>query len=340
MAIPVTIHGLTGYCLKTKMLFSLAVIIISFLVGFAMKRGGLCTYAAVVQIVHEKRLERLMVFLGAAAWATLIVLPLYWLMPNKFSLSLTHHHTLTALLGGAVLGVGAFFNKGCFFGTFVQLVSGNLNYLATLLGLSTGVILTHQYLDNLIPGTLDTTTVFKPSSIAYLWLLSMSVFALFMLWGVKLRGNGIIKRMAGLCTLNWQSSFAMIIIGIGGGLLYATVNGWNYADVLANTTNQLIIHKGIGPSQIALISSLSMVSGGIIAALTAREFMIRQAQLSIIFSCFLGGLLMGSAAMLTPGGNDGLLLKGIPSLAPHALIGYIAMIVVMLTLVYLFRKKV
>ena len=150
MVIPVIIRALTGYYLKTKMLFSLVVIIISFLVGFAMKRGGLCTYAAVVQIVHEKRLERLMLFLGATAWATLIVLPLYWLMPNKFSLSLTHHHTQIALLGGAILGMGAFLNKGCFFGTFVQLVSGNLNYLATLLGLSAGVIITHQYLNNLI----------------------------------------------------------------------------------------------------------------------------------------------------------------------------------------------
>lgn len=167
----------------------------------------------------------------------------------------------------------------------------------------------------------------------------MSVFALFMLWSVKLRGNRIIKRMAGLCTLSWQSNFAMIIIGIGGGLLYATVNGWNYADVLANTTNQLIIHKGTGPNQIALISTFSMVSGGIVAALTAKELKIRPAQLSIIFSCFQGGLLMGSATMLTPSGNDGLLLKGIPSFAPHALIGYLAMVVVMLTLVYLFRKK-
>ena len=64
------------------MLTTLAIVLVSFLVGFAMKRGGLCTYAAVIQIVHHKKIERMMVFLGAAAWATLIVLPLYWATPD------------------------------------------------------------------------------------------------------------------------------------------------------------------------------------------------------------------------------------------------------------------
>ena len=98
------------------MLTTLAVILVSFLVGFAMKRGGLCTYAAVIQMVHHKKIERMMVFLGAAAWATLIVLPLYWLTPHwsttqQFSLSLTHHQALIALIGGAVLGIGAFLTQ-------------------------------------------------------------------------------------------------------------------------------------------------------------------------------------------------------------------------------------
>lgn len=321
------------------MLFTLAVLITSFLVGFAMKRGGLCTYAAVLQIVHYKRLERMMIFLGAGAWSTLIIVPLYWSMPNLISLSLTHHQVLTALLGGTLLGIGAFLNKGCFFGTFVQLVSGNLNYLATLLGLSTGVIIIHLYLNNLIPTNLTMTSITKPGLTSFIWLFSMGVFALFMVFSIKLPGDGFINKLTGLCTLNWQSSFAMIIIGIGGGLLYGTVNGWNYADVLTNTTTKMINQNTAGPSLIALSSTISMIMGGIIAAVTAKEFAIKPARLPIIISCFTGGLLMGSAALLTPGGNDGLLLKGIPSFAPHALIGYFSMVVVMLVLVYKFRNN-
>ena len=326
------------------MIFTLIVISISFLVGFAMKRGGLCTYAAVLQIVQHHKIERMMVFLGAAAWATIIVLPLYWLTPHgstsqQFNLSLTHHQVLIAIIGGAILGIGAFINKGCFFGTFVQLVSGNINYIATLAGLSSGVILAHLYLNQLIPVTQSITKVAHPNPTAYLWLAGMSIFALFMLFSVKLHGKGFVKKIAGLCSLNWQSSFAMVVIGIGGGLLYSTVHGWNYADVLANATTQLIDDKAIAPSITAIISTLAMIVGGIIAAVTAKEFAIKPVQSLIIIACFIGGLLMGLASLLIPGGNDGLLLKGIPGLAPHALIGYTSMVSTMLLMVYLFRRS-
>jgi uncharacterized membrane protein YedE/YeeE len=304
-----------------------------------MKRGGLCTYAAVLQIIHHKRLERMMLFLGAAAWSTLAILPLYWFIPNQINLTLTHHHLFIALIGGIVLGIGAFLNKGCFFGTFVQLVSGNLNYLATLVGLSTGVIFTRLYLNSYIPATLNISDVAKPNLNASLWLTGMAVFALFMVFSIKLSGDGFIKKLTGLCTLSWHSSFAMIVIGIGGGLLYGTVNGWNYADVLANTTAKLVNPKAVGSSATALISTIAMVIGGIVAAVTAKEFTIRPVRFLVIASCFIGGILMGTASLLIPGGNDGLLLKGIPGFAQHAFIGYLAMIIVMLLLVYLFRRN-
>jgi hypothetical protein len=38
-----------------------------------------------------------------------------------------------------------------------------------------------------------------------------------------------------------------------------------------------------------------------------------------------GGILMGSGAAIVPGGNDALLLYGIPSLSPHAIPAYLAM---------------
>ncbi len=153
------------------MLFSLSVVFVSFFVGYAMKRGGLCTYAAVVQIVNERRFERMMVFLGVAAWATLIILPLHWIFPSQISLSFTHNNLLIATVGGAILGLGAFLNRGCFFGTFVALVSGNINYIATLIGLSFGVSVTYNYLTDFLPNTLTISYVYEPTLYAYLWLI-------------------------------------------------------------------------------------------------------------------------------------------------------------------------
>ncbi len=62
--------------MRANGMIDLPAIVIAFLVGFAMKYGGLCTYAAAQQIIREKRFDRLLAFLGAAGWATLLVVPL------------------------------------------------------------------------------------------------------------------------------------------------------------------------------------------------------------------------------------------------------------------------
>ena len=320
------------------MLVSLTVALVSFLVGFAMKRGGLCTYAAVTQMVNEKRIERMMVFFGVAAWATLILLPLHWMQPQDIALSTTHYNLLIAFVGGTVLGIGAFLNKGCFFGTFVALVSGNMNYLSTLVGLSVGVAFTQSYLTAIIPSTAEVSHVSMQSTSAYVWLIGMGMFALFMFISVKLSDDSLLKKRTGLDILNWQSDFAMVTIGLGGALLYATVSGWNYSDVLTNTTSNLIGKQAMGASMMALIATVSMVIGGISAAVMSKEFSLHRIKWHVVLGCFSGGTLMGSASMFIPGGNDGLLLKGIPSLAPHALVGYAFMLLSMLVLVCFFRN--
>ena len=40
--------------------------------------------------------------------------------------------------------------------------------------------------------------------------------------------------------------------------------------------------------------------------------------------------MMGAAAVIIPGGNDGLLLSGMPALAPHAWVGLLSMLISML----------
>ena len=321
------------------MLIFFAVAFVSFAVGFAMKRGGLCSYVAITQMVNERRVERMMVFLGVAAWATLILLPLHWLEPQEFALSATHDNLLIALVGGIMLGVGAFLNKGCFFGTFVALVSGNMNYLFTLVGLSVGVALSQLYLAVAIPSTTELSRLFMQSTGAYIWLAGMGLFGLFMFVSVKLRNENLLKQRTGLDRMSWQSVFAMVIIGLGGALLYATVNGWNYANVLTNTTSYFVGKRAMGASMIALIATLFMVAGGISAAVISKEFSLHRIKWYVVLGCFSGGTLMGAASMFIPGGNDGLLLKGIPSLAPHALVGYACMLLSMWILVYLFRNS-
>jgi toxin CptA len=43
--------------------------------------------------------------------------------------------------------------------------------------------------------------------------------------------------------------------------------------------------------------------------------------------CFAGGVLMGWGSLLIPGGNDGLVLVGMPLLRPYAWVAFVAMCV-------------
>lgn len=306
------------------MLLSVLVIFTAFVVGFSMKRGGLCTYGAVLQVVNQRKVDQLLVFLGIIAWATLTLLSLVWLYPADKHLALSHYDLLLALLGGAILGLGAFFNKGCFFGTFVALVSGNINYLVTLIGLAFGVIFTHAYLTSTIPITTEESYLLSSDLATALWFMVMVLLALYML--IRLYAKNKIMLLI------------MLIIGIGASLLYATVDGWSYGSVLTNTTLLLSEQRSMGATNMAIMTTLSMIVGGITAAVVSKEFTISSVQLSLVLGCFVGGSLMGSVSILIPGGNDGFLLKGIPSLAPHAFVGYASMLLSMLVLVYFFRN--
>jgi len=321
------------------MLFIATAAITAFIVGFAMKRGGLCTYVATLQIIQQRTAERMFTFLGAAAWATIVIVPLSWWFPDWVKLSYTHNYITTTIVGGLIIGLGAYLNKGCMFGTFVQLVGGNLTYLATLIGMSIGAAMTYQFFVKSIPITLNITQVAQPGLIAYCWLLFAALFALRMLFQISPTSdsrNNSIKRPR---LRQRQAIFIMLILGVGGGLLSTTISGWDYASVLTKITFITIDPHATGPKTLAIICAFSMIAGGIYAAISADNFKIQSPQLFPFIACLAGGSLMGAAAIIIPGGNDGMLLKGIPSLASHAIIAYAIMITAMLGLIAIFRSK-
>jgi uncharacterized membrane protein YedE/YeeE len=319
------------------MSFSIAVITVSFLVGFAMKRGGLCTYAAVLQIIRQRRAERLLVFLGAAAWATLTIVPLSWYWPQVASLARVHDQLALALVGGMVIGIGAWLNKGCVFGTFVQLVGGNLTYLATLLGMSAGVAVAHHFLLARMPTASEVSIVSQPGFVAAGWIMVAGLFVVSLASRAKQWCLG--SSLPGSQHHRSRATMIMLTLGIGGGFLFATVSGWSYAAVIGKTIVKVLDPTTGGPGHLAVLCALAMVLGGILAAVTAGSFAIRAPRLRPFLYSLVGGVLMSSAAMAVPGGNDGMLLQGIPSLAPHALVAYLAMVVTMLLLVSLSRDK-
>ena len=290
-------------------LFDALAIATALAVGFALKHGGLCTYAAVLEIIEQRRIKRLAAFLGAAATTTWVVMPLSWWSSAPLTFSGSHFNWGTILAGGALIAWGAWLNRGCFFGTFVQLVGGNFNYLATLVGVVAGLLTTRIFLDAWLPRLPEASLATSAQPVGLFWLGAAFIFWLIVWWHSTPKARLI-----------------LLILGIGGGWLYAAVAGWSLGAVLNGTVLHTLHLQPHPPSRLTLFASLAMVAGGLLAAWYGKSFQLRRPRLKASAANLGGGALMGIGAALVPGGNDTLLLHGIPALAPHAVVGYLAML--------------
>ncbi len=292
-------------------------------VGYAMKRGGLCTYAAVKQIVGQGRFDRLAAFVGASAWATLLLclLAATWLAAHVTGM---HLNWPFAVAGGVLLGFGAWLNRGCVFGTFVQLVGGNLDYLATLVGMAVASVLVRSLAGGGLP-TLDGTSPLLSSRTA----TGAALVGAGLLLGLLLRRRRDGRRLG---AVSGQGRVIMLVLGVGGGWLFATLPGWDFAAVINRLAYRQAGLVASGPHAAAVGTTLAMVAGGVLAALLSGSFVWRLPRVAGLLRCLGGGALMGAGALLAPGGNDTLLLAGIPALAFHAALAWGVMVASMLLL--------
>jgi len=60
---------------------------------------------------------------------------------------------------------------------------------------------------------------------------------------------------------------------------------------------------------------------------TAGRFRSTRISFTQLAKCFVGGMTMGWGSLLIPGGNDGLILVGMPLLWPYAWIAFVTMCV-------------
>ena len=87
--------------------------------GYAIQRGATCTVAAVDEVVTQRTFARLLSLVEAAVWVggglvvaeSMHVLPA---MPTGYAVS------AWTVIGGALLGLGAYVNGACVFGAIAR----------------------------------------------------------------------------------------------------------------------------------------------------------------------------------------------------------------------------
>jgi len=306
---------------------SVSISLLAFGVGLATQRGSVCGLLAARQIVETGRATRLLAFVTASLWALVIVVPLSWVTRGSFVLSPSYDAAAVAVIGGALYGLGTSLNGACMFGTLSRIASGNLSFIAALPGIALGARVGTTIASPYLAFTLR-SPLREPS---------LGGFALLLLAAglVGLTAAGIIRthRRAGLQVgqvlraARWRTSVAMTIIGVLGGLLFATGAPWSYSTLL-----RLEEHQEATLATATIVAPLGALAGALAAAALGGRFALRAPSGVQLGRSLIGGGIMGFAIILVPGGNATLLLSALPSLARHGALAYLSMLSVQVLL--------
>ncbi|MDX1576397.1 MAG: YeeE/YedE thiosulfate transporter family protein [Kiloniellales bacterium] len=295
--------------------------------GFAAHRASICTVKAVEEVLTTRRAFMLLSFAKTVLWVMAVTALLVWALPESRAKLTGWQVSLGGLAGGLVFGMGAVLNKGCAFSTLTRLGGGQLSMLVSLAGFALGVLA----LGLLEPPAPASTALTSDALRVESGLGARVVVAALGLWGLwetwrlwRSRPAGESFRALALAE-RYRLSTAALLLGLSNGLLYALHGTWAYTSTLTRGVQQAT-GDGTGPAPIAWLLFVFLVVGVVASAWQRQSFRLRWRPRPGWLSYLAGGALMGFGAALVPGGNDVLILHAIPTLSPHALPAYLAML--------------
>ncbi|MBC7939221.1 MAG: YeeE/YedE family protein, partial [Chitinophagaceae bacterium] len=287
--------------------------------GFAIQRGATCTVAAVDEVLTKRRVHRLVAMLEASLWVA-GGLALAQLAHISGSMPAGYAISVWTVVGGALLGLGAWVNKACVFGAVARLGSGEWAYAATPVGFYVGCLSVMPLFARPVATTLsDASPLFQVST------LFAAMFVAFVLWRLRpgllgLRGP---DRVNWLGQKIWTPHAATIVIGVSFVITLLLAGRWAYTDVLTDLA--LAMEGGSVSLLLPVLLLTALYVGALIGGLTAGRWQSMRVSASQVLRCCVGGVVMGWGSLLIPGSNDGLILIGIPLLRPYAWLAFASM---------------
>jgi uncharacterized membrane protein YedE/YeeE len=289
------------------------------LMGFAIQRGATCTVAAVDEWVDRRGTARLQAMVEASVWVAggLAIALLAGVLP---AVPRPYAASAATVLGGALLGLGAWLGGACVFGAIARFGNGEWAYAATPLGFFAGCLTVGIFGPQRIERLDSVSPLLRaPQAVALL-------FAAFVLWRIGpglarlLRGRGRLREAA---VHGWTPRAATTVIGITFLVALLAAGGtWAYTDVLAEAARGMA--AGV-PARLALFACL--LAGAVLGGRLTDRYRPKRASAGALLRCFCGGVLMGWGSLLIPGANDGLILVGMPLLWPYAWLAFATMCV-------------
>lgn len=316
------------------------------LIGFAAHRASICSVRAVSEIITTGHAFMLGSFVKTVLWSMAITLPLLWLVPDITDLRVSWRISAGGIAGGFIFGVGAALNHGCALATLIQLFSGRLAMALTIVGFVAGLTLTTS---------LQATQTLPVPEMTSHWLTDAPAFIGWMLppiliwvayesrtlWRAVHDGHPFAEHIN---SPRYKLSSSAALMGLANGLLFMLVGGWAYTSILSKeVTWQVSQSKIASPLFDAVRPDVEWL---LVASLAVGIFISARQSGRMVWEWrptvrwlrnFSAGMVMGIGAALVPGGNDALMLGGMPILAPHAFPTFAALLAGITTTLFIQR---
>jgi toxin CptA len=294
--------------------FVLALLAI-FAMGFFVQRGATCMVATVEEVITRGKWNRAGALAEAAVWSTGVLL-IASALGAMMAIPQAFEAGWMSVIGGALLGFGAWLNGACVFGTIARLGNGELRMAGTLLGYPAGTFLFASLAEMRLPSLPA-----HAAGPAVAMALGATFATLFLVRaGLAWRSSGFAGPRRIVLTIQ-QPWPATVLIGMTVAAAYLLVGGaWTWMDVF-----NALPHGNFMNIDWRATLFAALVAGSIVGGITGGHLKLELPRLHAFIACLAGGALMAAGSLLIPGYNDGLILFGASFLLPHAILALAAM---------------
>jgi uncharacterized membrane protein YedE/YeeE len=306
--------------------FAIAILIavcLAFVLGFAAHRGSVCMVRGVTEVLSARTGYMLISIGKSMLWVFAISLPLFWSLSGGLT---GWQLTTVAVLGGFIFGAGAALNGACAYATMARLVDGEGGMLVAIAGFALGVLcfvglLNLNWVARPVQSPSPTTSVLTYAAIVAAVALLWCLYELVRLWRTRPPTMGL---PALALARQYRLSTTALVMGGATAALILLFGPLGYT-----STFEQIMEAGFGvrgwPTPVRWVILASVLAGMLLSTVQRGTFRIDWRPRRTWIRNFFGGILMGLGVALIPGGNDALVLYGVPSLSPHALPAFLAM---------------
>lgn len=305
-------------------MITLLSVLLAATIGFASHRASLCTVRAVAEVMNARSAYMFLSFAKAVLWASAVgsLLVVWFNLPAP--MILMRASLAFALLGGFVFGVGAAINGGCSLSTLQRFADGDLSMLVTIVGFGVGAVGWLE-LDAALSISEYAQVISMPAAVpkvddswTLIFLWAWAPLELFALLIPAIATKSLHKN---LLAPTYRLSTSAALLGIAGGILYATQGSWTYTSFYYSAV--AVTTGGVAPTAWHALLVGAMLLGMAVSSVQRKSFELKSwHQDRVWVRRFAGGCLMGIGGALIPGGNDTLLLSALPALSSQALVAF------------------